>query len=46
LTPDTLARAQAEELTIIDLRTPQEWRQTGVSKRVQRLDMRDPGGSK
>jgi len=44
--PDALARAEAGQLTIIDVRTPQEWRQTGVGKGVQRLDMRHPGGPK
>ena len=44
--PDALARAEAGQLTIIDIRTPQEWRQTGVGKGVQRLDMRHPGGPK
>jgi rhodanese-related sulfurtransferase len=44
--PDALAQAEAGQLTIIDIRTPQEWRQTGVGKRVQRLDMRHPGGPK
>jgi len=44
--PDALARTQAGRLTIIDVRTPQEWRQTGVGKGVQRLDMRHPGGPK
>ena len=44
--PDALARAGAGQHTVIDIRTPQEWRQTGVGKRVQRLDMRHPGGPK
>ena len=42
--PAALARAESGQLTIIDIRTPQEWRQTGVGKDVQRLDMRHPGG--
>ena len=44
--PDALAQSDAGQLTIIDVRTPQEWRQTGVGKGVQRLDMRHPGGPK
>jgi rhodanese-related sulfurtransferase len=44
--PDALAQAETGQLTIIDIRTPQEWRQTGVGKGVQRLDMRHPGGPK
>jgi len=42
--PDALAQADAGELTIVDIRTPQEWRQTGIGKGVERLDMRHPGG--
>jgi rhodanese-related sulfurtransferase len=42
--PDALARADAGKLTIIDIRTRDEWRQTGVGKGVERLDMRHPGG--
>lgn len=41
--PEALAAAQAGELTLVDIRTPQEWRQTGVAKGVVRIDMRDPG---
>ena len=44
--PDALAQAEAGQLTVIDVRTPQEWRQTGVGKGMQRLDMRHPGGPK
>lgn len=44
--PDALARTQAGQLTIVDVRTPQEWRQTGVGKGVRRLDMSHPGGPK
>jgi rhodanese-related sulfurtransferase len=42
--PDALAQAESGRLTLIDIRTPQEWRQTGVGKGVERLDMRHPGG--
>jgi rhodanese-related sulfurtransferase len=42
--PDALGRAEAGKLTIIDIRTPQEWRQTGIGKGAQRLDMHHPGG--
>lgn len=41
--PEALDAAQAGELRIIDIRTPQEWRQTGVAKGVTRIDMRAPG---
>jgi rhodanese-related sulfurtransferase len=40
--PDALAAAEAGKLTIVDIRTPEEWRETGVAKGVKRLDMRDP----
>lgn len=40
--PEALAAAQAGQLTLVDIRTPQEWRQTGVAKGVTRIDMRDP----
>jgi rhodanese-related sulfurtransferase len=42
--PDAFAKAQADELTIIDIRTPKEWRQTGIGLGVHRIDMRQPGG--
>ncbi len=45
LTPQAaLARAQTGEITLIDIRTPPEWRQTGVAPMAQRIDMRDPRG--
>ena len=42
--PSALAQADAGKLTIIDIRTPQEWRQTGIGKGAERLDMRHPSG--
>lgn len=33
-------------LTLIDIRTPGEWRQTGVAQGARRIDMRQPGGPK
>jgi rhodanese-related sulfurtransferase len=44
--PDAFAKAQRGELTIIDIRTPPEWRQTGIGKGVYRIDMRHPAGNK
>jgi rhodanese-related sulfurtransferase len=47
-----LTAAQAREgvasgdLTLIDIRTPGEWRQTGVAPGARRIDMRQPGGPK
>lgn len=36
--------AQAGEVTLIDIRQPEEWRQTGVAQDVKRVSMRQPGG--
>jgi rhodanese-related sulfurtransferase len=35
-------RVQAGEMILVDIRRPEEWRQTGVAKGAARLDMRDP----
>jgi rhodanese-related sulfurtransferase len=37
--PDAYAKAQAGTLTLIDIRHPEEWRQTGVAKGALRIDM-------
>ena len=42
--PEALAKAQAAELTLIDIRTPMEWRQTGVAPLALRINMQDPKG--
>lgn len=39
------ARASAGKLTLIDVRTPPEWRETGVAPGVARIDMNHPGGA-
>lgn len=45
LTPgEALAKAKAGEITLIDIRTPREWRQTGVAPVAKRIDMQDPKG--
>lgn len=36
------AKAQAGEILLIDIRTPPEWRETGVPQGAKRLDMTDP----
>lgn len=36
--PDALAAAQAGELKLIDIRTPEEWRQTRVAPGAGRVD--------
>lgn len=40
--PEALEMAKAGKLTIVDIRRPEEWRQTGVAESALRLDMRDP----
>jgi rhodanese-related sulfurtransferase len=37
--PEALTRTQAGELTLVDIRTPKEWRQTGVAEGALRIDM-------
>ncbi len=47
ITPDEASvRAEAGELVLIDVRSPQEWRQTGVPKGARRVTIHDPGGLK
>lgn len=43
--PDAHQQAQQGAITLIDIRTPQEWRQTGVAVGARRIDMRQPGGT-
>lgn len=40
--PEALRRVEAGEMILVDIRRPEEWRQTGVARGAQRLDMRDP----
>ncbi len=44
--PDALKSASSGSLTLIDIRTPKEWRQTGVPQGAERIEMRQSGGSK
>ena len=39
--PDAYALAQAGEITLIDIRTPREWRNTGVPEGAALINMRD-----
>lgn len=39
-------RAEAGEVMLIDVRSPQEWRQTGVPRGARRVTIHDPGGLK
>jgi rhodanese-related sulfurtransferase len=42
--PDAYAQARAGALTLIDIRRPEEWRQTGVAKGARQIDMAHPRG--
>jgi len=42
--PDALAQVKAGTLTLVDIRTPAEWQQTGVAQGAVRIDMQHPRG--
>lgn len=42
--PEALERARRGEVTIIDVRSPQEWRQTGLPSGAQAVTIHDPDG--
>ena len=42
--PEAYAQSQAGTLTLIDIRHPDEWRQTGVAQGALRIDMTDTQG--
>jgi rhodanese-related sulfurtransferase len=42
--PEALAAVEAGKLTLIDIRTPPEWRQTGVARGAGLLNMQHPQG--
>lgn len=42
--PDAYAQARAGKLTLIDVRTPDEWRKTGVAQGALRIDMTNAQG--
>ena len=42
--PEALDAAAKGKLKLIDIRTPQEWRETGVATGATRLNMNHPGG--
>lgn len=42
--PEAFAQAQAGKLTLIDIRRPDEWRQTGVARDALRINMATPQG--
>lgn len=43
-TPQAFERTQSGEVTLIDIRTPMEWRQTGVAEGAHLIDMLHPKG--
>ncbi len=42
--PDAWAQAQAGQLTLIDIRRPDEWKQTGVARGALEINMLHPQG--
>jgi rhodanese-related sulfurtransferase len=42
--PDALARAEAGALVLIDIRTPAEWRKTGVAAHAKPVTLHHPKG--
>ncbi|WP_332674339.1 rhodanese-like domain-containing protein [Aromatoleum sp.] len=46
ITPqEAQARATTGALTLVDVRTPREWRETGVAAGAARIDMNQPDGA-
>ncbi|PKM43854.1 MAG: sulfurtransferase [Gammaproteobacteria bacterium HGW-Gammaproteobacteria-1] len=43
--PEAQAAVEAGKITLIDIRTPPEWRQTGVAKGALRINMHHPQGA-
>lgn len=41
---DALAGVEAGEVTLVDIRTPREWRSTGLPKGAAAIDINAPGG--
>jgi len=41
---ETLKRVQNNQLTLIDVRSPQEWRETGIAKGAKTITIHDPLG--
>lgn len=42
---DARARAKTGEITLIDVRTPEEWRETGIAPGATLINMYHPGGA-
>ncbi|MBC7905639.1 MAG: rhodanese-like domain-containing protein [Rhodospirillaceae bacterium] len=43
--PEALAQAQAGKIVILDVRTPGEWRQTGIAPGAKTADFLNSGGA-
>ena len=43
--PDALAQVTSGKLILVDVRTPGEWKQTGVAQGAMMLDMQHPKGA-
>ena len=43
--PDALAQVKSGKLILVDVRTPGEWKQTGVAQGAVMLDMQHPNGA-
>lgn len=43
--PDALAQVKSGKLILVDVRTPGEWKQTGVAQGAVLLDMQHPKGA-
>lgn len=43
--PDALARAKAGALVLVDIRTPREWRETGVPAHAKPVTLHHPKGA-
>lgn len=43
--PDALAQVKSGKLILVDVRTPGEWKQTGVAQGAALLDMQHPKGA-
>ncbi|MCX7149971.1 MAG: rhodanese-like domain-containing protein [Rhodocyclales bacterium] len=44
--PEAAAQAQAGKLILIDIRTPPEWKETGVARGARQVNMLHPQGAK
>jgi rhodanese-related sulfurtransferase len=43
--PDAAAKVQAGQITLIDIRTPGEWKETGIAKGAKLVNMLHPQGA-